>query len=110
VTSAAYSYDYFDGILVTVIPDAAVRLANLRAGKIDVLRLEKPQYASIKSDPEVNVFRTPGNHVSALRFNVTKGVFRAAARDRATLSLEGGARDHRGALLSRNLRASAGAL
>jgi peptide/nickel transport system substrate-binding protein len=66
---------YFDGILVTVIPDPAVRMANLRAGKIDALLLEKSQYAAIKSDPDFSVFRTPGNHVSALRFNVTKSVF-----------------------------------
>ncbi len=36
---------YFDGILVTIIPDPAVRLANLRAGKIDVLVLDKSQYS-----------------------------------------------------------------
>jgi peptide/nickel transport system substrate-binding protein len=66
---------YFDGILVTVIPDPAVRLANLRAGKIDSLMLEKSQYAALKNDPDVNVFITPGNHVTALRFNTTKGVF-----------------------------------
>jgi peptide/nickel transport system substrate-binding protein len=66
---------YFDGILVTVIPDPAVRLANLRAGKIDVLGLEKSQYAGVKNDPEFKVYRTPGNHVNALRFNTTKGVF-----------------------------------
>jgi peptide/nickel transport system substrate-binding protein len=66
---------YFDGILVTVIPDPAVRLANLRAGKIDVLLLDKSQYAAVKSDPDFNVYRFPGNHVAALRFNVTKSVF-----------------------------------
>jgi len=66
---------YFDGILVTVIPDPAVRLANLRAGKIDVLTLEKSQYAGVKSDPEFQVYRIPGNHVNALRFNTAKGVF-----------------------------------
>jgi peptide/nickel transport system substrate-binding protein len=66
---------YFDGILVTVIPDPAVRLANLRAGKIDVLQLDKSQYATMKNDPDVNVHRIPGNHLNALRFNTTKGVF-----------------------------------
>jgi peptide/nickel transport system substrate-binding protein len=66
---------YFDGILVTVIPDPAVRLANLRAGKIDVLTLEKSQYAGVKNDAEFSVYRIPGNHVNALRFNTTKGVF-----------------------------------
>jgi peptide/nickel transport system substrate-binding protein len=67
---------YLDGILVTVIPDPAVRLANLRAGKIDVLTLDKSQYATVKSDPELNVYRIPANHVTALRFNVTKSLFK----------------------------------
>jgi peptide/nickel transport system substrate-binding protein len=67
---------YFDGILVTVIPDPAVRLANLRARQIDALTLEKSQYTAVKSDPELNVYRLPANHVNALRFNVTKSVFR----------------------------------
>ena len=66
---------YFDGILVTVIPDPAVRLANLRAGKIDAMQLEKSQYAAMKNDPEFSIFRVPANHVNALRFNVTKSVF-----------------------------------
>jgi peptide/nickel transport system substrate-binding protein len=66
---------YFDGIHVSVIPDPAVRLANLRANKIDALILEKSQYAALKSDPNLNVYRYPGNHVAALRFNTTKGVF-----------------------------------
>jgi peptide/nickel transport system substrate-binding protein len=66
---------YFDGIHVSIIPDPAVRLANLRAGKIDVLTLDKSQYATLKSDPSVTVYRLPGNHVNALRFNTTKGAF-----------------------------------
>jgi peptide/nickel transport system substrate-binding protein len=66
---------YFDGILVTVIPDPEVRLANLRAGKIDALVLAKSQYASVKRDPGFKVYRFPSNDVSALRFNTTKSVF-----------------------------------
>jgi peptide/nickel transport system substrate-binding protein len=66
---------YFDGIHVSIIPDPAVRLANLRAGKIDVLTLDKSQYAGLKNDPNVTVYRLPGNHVNGLRFNTTKGVF-----------------------------------
>ena len=67
---------YFDGILITIIPDPAVRLANLRAGKIDVLVLDKSQYAGAKTDPELNVYRFPGNHVAAVRFNITNSVFK----------------------------------
>jgi peptide/nickel transport system substrate-binding protein len=66
---------YFDGIHVAIIPDPAVRLANLRAGKIDVLNLDKSQYAALRGDPAFNVYRNPGPHVAALRFNTTKGVF-----------------------------------
>ena len=31
---------YFDGIKVSVIPDPSVRLANLRAGKLDTMFVE----------------------------------------------------------------------
>jgi peptide/nickel transport system substrate-binding protein len=67
---------YFDGIIVNVIPDPSVRLANLRAGKIDVLTLDKSQYDVVKNDPELNVFRFPANNVAALRFNTQKGVMK----------------------------------
>ena len=66
---------YFDGILVTVIPDPSVQLANLRAGKLDVLSVDKSQYSIVKEDPALNVYRLPLNHTRALRFNNTKGVF-----------------------------------
>ncbi len=66
---------YFDGVIVTIIPDPAVRLANLRAGKIDMLlSVEKSQYPIIKNDPTLNVYVQPLNSVNALRFNCTKGV------------------------------------
>ena len=66
---------YFDGILVTIIPDPAVRLANLRAGKIDILTLDKSQYTAARGDPNLNVYRSPANHLNGLRFNSTKSVF-----------------------------------
>ena len=68
---------YFDGITVTVIPDPAVRLANLRAGRIDLLpAVDKSQYAAIKNDPALNVYVQPLNWVNALRFNCTEGACR----------------------------------
>lgn len=67
---------YFDGVIVTVIPDPAVRLANLRANKLDVLALDKSQYAIVKNDPELKVFRAPLNHVVGVRFNTQKGVLK----------------------------------
>ncbi len=66
---------YFDGIVVTIIPDPAVRLANLRAGTIDMLfAVDKSQYVSIKDDPALNVHVQPFNATNALRFNCTRGV------------------------------------
>ena len=53
---------YFDGIKVTVIPDPAIRLANLRAAKLDVLRIPKAQYRIIKNDPGLNVYVSPESH------------------------------------------------
>jgi ABC-type transport system substrate-binding protein len=65
---------YLDGIIVTVIPDPAVRLANLRAGKVDVLfGADKSQYAAIRNDPALDVHVQPWNTVTALRFNCLKG-------------------------------------
>ncbi|MBW2622420.1 MAG: hypothetical protein JRD68_05905 [Deltaproteobacteria bacterium] len=46
---------YFDGIINTVIPDSAIRLANLRAGKIDQMVVSKSQYDMIKNDPDLNI-------------------------------------------------------
>src|SRR5262245_59397652 len=66
---------YFDGIHVSIVPDPAVRLANLRAGKIDALNLDKSQYAALKGDPNFNVYRFPQNWLIGARFNCTKGVF-----------------------------------
>jgi peptide/nickel transport system substrate-binding protein len=66
---------YFDGILITVIPDPAVRLANLRAGKIDALTLDKSQVTAAKGDPNLNVYIQPANHLVGFRFNTTKSVF-----------------------------------
>lgn len=66
---------YFDGVIVTIIPDPAVRLANLRAGKIDLLlSVDKSQYTAVKNDPTLNVYVQPLNWTNALRFNCTKGV------------------------------------
>ena len=78
---------YFDDVLVTIIPDPAVRLANLRAGKIDMLvGVDKSQYAGIRNDPDLAVHVQPFNAVNALRFNCTKGVCQDV-RVRRALSL-----------------------
>lgn len=64
---------YFDGMLISVIPDPAVRLANFRAGKLDILGLDKPQYASLHNDKNYTVAVLPANHCTAYRFNSAKG-------------------------------------
>jgi peptide/nickel transport system substrate-binding protein len=67
---------YFDGVLVSVIPDPVVRLANLRAGKLDYLQLSKSQYAIAKNDPNIKVYVNNRNWVIGFRFNTTKGVLK----------------------------------
>ncbi|MCP4754001.1 MAG: ABC transporter substrate-binding protein [Proteobacteria bacterium] len=67
---------YFDGIRTTVIPDPAIQLANLRAGKIDNMPINKAQYAMIKRDPRINVHVFPDNSTETLIFNHAKGPFR----------------------------------
>jgi peptide/nickel transport system substrate-binding protein len=64
---------YFDGLKVTVIPDPAIRLANLRAGKLDVLRIPKSQYNMVRNDPGLKVYVTPESNTVALQFNHAKG-------------------------------------
>jgi peptide/nickel transport system substrate-binding protein len=66
---------YFDGIHISIVPDPAVRLANLRAGKIDALTLDKSQYAALKGDANFNIWRFPQNWLAGVRFNCTKGAF-----------------------------------
>ncbi len=73
--SANPDMPYFDGVVVTIIPDPAVRLANLLAGKVDLLlSVDKSQYTGIKNNPALSVHVVPLNSVNALRFNATKGV------------------------------------
>ena len=64
---------YFDGILITFIPDPSVQLANLRAGKLDSVTIDPSQYNLVKNDRNLNLYVYPGNHQMALRFNLTEG-------------------------------------
>jgi ABC-type transport system substrate-binding protein len=64
---------YFDGVKVTVIPDPAIRLANLRAGKIDTMGFTKSQYHMVKNDPQITVHTHPNNSTSILIFNQATG-------------------------------------
>ena len=64
---------YFDGVKVIVIPDPAIQLANLRAGKLDRMVLHKYQYAMIKDDPQFNIYVFPEPDLASFQFNSAKG-------------------------------------
>ena len=64
---------YFDGWLITVIPDPTVRLANFRAGRLDVLGLTPSQYRLVQNDKKMVLYKNEGNHVWAMRFNTVQG-------------------------------------
>ncbi|MBW2052480.1 MAG: ABC transporter substrate-binding protein [Deltaproteobacteria bacterium] len=64
---------YPDGIMIYVIPDESIRLANLRAGKIDYMGLSATQFEAVKDDPKFKVTSQMGNHLVALNFNHAKG-------------------------------------
>jgi peptide/nickel transport system substrate-binding protein len=66
---------YFDGFIRTVIPENSVKLANLKAGKLDTLGLEHSQLPLVKDDPNFNVWITPGGSTLALTFNQKDGPF-----------------------------------
>ncbi|MBW2063239.1 MAG: ABC transporter substrate-binding protein [Deltaproteobacteria bacterium] len=64
---------YFDGIKIIIIPDSSIKLANLRAGKIDTMNLSKSQYLMLKDDPNLRVHVYPLNSMVGLSFNQAKG-------------------------------------
>ncbi|MCP4755916.1 MAG: hypothetical protein GY866_34075 [Proteobacteria bacterium] len=64
---------YFDGILVKVIPDPSVQLATARAGKLDLIGIDKPFYRILKNDPKFNLDISPLPHFFGLFFNHAQG-------------------------------------
>ena len=64
---------YFDGIKVTVIPDPSVRLANLKAEKIDFTILTPRQYRMVKNDKRIDVNVYPFNMLFYLTLNHARG-------------------------------------
>jgi len=64
---------YLDGFKTYIIPDPAIRLANLRAGKIDSLVLDPSQIPMFKNEKNLQVFKNTVNWVNAMRFNTTAG-------------------------------------
>jgi len=66
---------YFDGWIKTIIPDKSVQLANLKAGKIHSMTLDKSQYATLKKNPhpDLTLYVWRQNTTSAFYFNTAKG-------------------------------------
>ncbi len=64
---------YFDGIKVTVIPDPSVRMANLKAGKIDFTILTPRQYRMVKNDSNIDVNVYPFDMLFYLVLNHARG-------------------------------------
>lgn len=64
---------YFDGIKVSVIPDPSVRLASLKAGRLDYVLLNPYQYRIVDKDPNLNGFVAPLNWLVWLMLNQAKG-------------------------------------
>ena len=64
---------YFDGWQVMVIPDPSVQLANLRAGKIHTMEVDKSLYQLVKKDPNLNIHTYPLNSLTAFLFNHIEG-------------------------------------
>ena len=64
---------YLDGLNVSIIPDPSVRLANLRAGKLDSMAIDPSQYPMVKNDRSLNVYVYPLNWVVGMRFNHKDG-------------------------------------
>ncbi|MCP4753602.1 MAG: ABC transporter substrate-binding protein [Proteobacteria bacterium] len=66
---------YFDGKIITVIPDPSIQLANLRAGKIDYAAVATSSVAILKKDPKFNIHIVPNNWSVGLRFNHARPPF-----------------------------------
>jgi peptide/nickel transport system substrate-binding protein len=64
---------YYDSIKVSVIPDPSVRLASLKAGKVDYTLLNPFQYRIIKNDPRFHVGISPLNWLVWLMMNQAEG-------------------------------------
>ncbi|MGO9017918.1 MAG: ABC transporter substrate-binding protein [Syntrophobacteraceae bacterium] len=64
---------YFDGAITNVIPDPSVRLASLRAGKLDNMYVDASQYPMVKNDRSLQIHLWPVNSLVSMRFNTQKG-------------------------------------
>jgi len=77
---------YFDGIITYVIPDPGVRLANLRANKLDTMLPDVAQYELIKDNKNLVINTLTLNWTSGLTFNQADGRPCADIRVRKAIS------------------------
>ena len=64
----------FDNVIFRIIPDATVRLANLRSGQLDMIeRLAPSDVKSAKADPNLKVVTIPGLGYQGIYINIANG-------------------------------------
>ena len=65
---------HVDGIVYTIIPDTTVRLANLRAGQLDLIeRLPASDIATVRADARLRLIAGPAVAFQLLSINVANG-------------------------------------
>ena len=65
---------HLDKVLYQTLPDSSVRLANLRAGSIDLSEQIAPtDVAAVKADPKLRLISTPGLGSMGLTVNLNNG-------------------------------------
>lgn len=64
---------YFDGWLITVIPDPSVRLANFKAAKLDSMGISPAQWTVLKDDPKYTIVANEHNGLYSMYFNTQAG-------------------------------------
>lgn len=65
---------HFDKVIFLAIPDATVRLANLRSGDLDIIeRVAPTDVKTARADSNLQVLNTPGLGYAQLMFNTSNG-------------------------------------
>jgi len=64
---------YFDGVDVSVIPDPSIRVASLKARKLDTIQIKAVQYRLVRDDVRFNTLVQPLNWLIYMMINQTSG-------------------------------------
>jgi peptide/nickel transport system substrate-binding protein len=65
---------HFDRVIFQPIPDATVRLTNLRSGGLDIIeRVAPTDFDEVKGDSKVKLETTPGLGYQAIQINIAHG-------------------------------------